>query len=210
MSSARRQTSFKFPTRGGKRKGAGRPRTRPHPGLVGPGVPHLKRPDFAARHPVHMTMRAAARSGVSAHVPAREDRRGRAPGGAQRVRRADHPLLDPGQPPAPDRRGGNQPALSRGLQGLATRLARRSQQAPQAGAATVFADRYHAHPPEDAARGQARRPLCAHQLPSPRARAPATGLDGPAGLFAVHTEASRRGRSCGCALGLAAASRVAI
>src|SRR5690349_24305010 len=57
MKAARRQTAFEFPTRGGRRKGAGRPRTRPHPGLVGPGVPHLKRPDFAARHPVHVTMR---------------------------------------------------------------------------------------------------------------------------------------------------------
>src|SRR4051812_39030969 len=57
MKAARRQTAFEFPRRGGKRKGAGRPRTRPHPGLVGPGVPHLRRPAFAARHPVHVTMR---------------------------------------------------------------------------------------------------------------------------------------------------------
>src|SRR5690349_16310777 len=57
MKAARRQTAFEFPRRGGRRKGAGRPRTRPHPGLLGPGVPHLRRPDFAARHPVHVTMR---------------------------------------------------------------------------------------------------------------------------------------------------------
>jgi putative transposase len=46
-----------FPKRGGKRPGAGRPRTRPHPGLIGPGVPHLKREEFPARHPVHVTQR---------------------------------------------------------------------------------------------------------------------------------------------------------
>jgi hypothetical protein len=37
------------PNWGGRRKGAGRPRTRPHPGLVGPGVPHLARPEITVR-----------------------------------------------------------------------------------------------------------------------------------------------------------------
>src|SRR5438067_12189062 len=52
-----RQMALDLPEWGGKRRGAGRPRTRPHPGLDGPGVPHLGRPQFAARHPIHVTMR---------------------------------------------------------------------------------------------------------------------------------------------------------
>jgi REP-associated tyrosine transposase len=51
------QLSLALPKRGGKRPGAGRPRTRPHPGLIGTGVPHLARKDFAARHPLHITQR---------------------------------------------------------------------------------------------------------------------------------------------------------
>lgn len=52
-----KQLELALPKRGGKRPGAGRPRTRPHPGLIGPGVPHSKRPDFASRNPVHITQR---------------------------------------------------------------------------------------------------------------------------------------------------------
>src|SRR5450432_1448701 len=51
------QLELALPKRGGKRPGAGRPRTRLHPGLVGTGVPHLKRKEFPARHPVHVTQR---------------------------------------------------------------------------------------------------------------------------------------------------------
>jgi putative transposase len=52
-----KQLELALPKRGGKRAGAGRPRTRPHPGLLGPGVPHLKRSEFAARCPLHITQR---------------------------------------------------------------------------------------------------------------------------------------------------------
>jgi putative transposase len=52
-----RQLDLPLPRRGGKQPGAGRPRTRPHPGLIGPGVPHLQRPEFAARCPLHITQR---------------------------------------------------------------------------------------------------------------------------------------------------------
>src|SRR5438309_4172023 len=52
-----RQLSLPLPKWGGRREGAGRPRTRPHPGLVGPGVPHLAREEINSRHPVHVTMR---------------------------------------------------------------------------------------------------------------------------------------------------------
>ena len=44
------------PRWGGRREGAGRPRTRPHPGLTGPGVPHLARVEIDPRHPVHVTL----------------------------------------------------------------------------------------------------------------------------------------------------------
>jgi putative transposase len=52
-----KQLELPLPKRGGKRPGAGRPRTRLHPGLIGTGVPHLKRQDFPARNPVHVTQR---------------------------------------------------------------------------------------------------------------------------------------------------------
>jgi putative transposase len=52
-----KQLKLALPKRGGKRPGSGRPRTRPHPGLIGPGVPHLKRKEFPARHPLHVTQR---------------------------------------------------------------------------------------------------------------------------------------------------------
>jgi hypothetical protein len=52
-----KQMKLALPQRGGRRDGAGRPRTRPHPGLEGPGVPHTTRPDFAARFPLHVTLR---------------------------------------------------------------------------------------------------------------------------------------------------------
>jgi putative transposase len=52
-----RQLELALPKRGGRRPGAGRPRTQPHPGLIGTGVPHVRRPDFAARNPVHITQR---------------------------------------------------------------------------------------------------------------------------------------------------------
>jgi putative transposase len=49
-----KQLALALPTRGGKRKGAGRPR---RDGRIGPGVPHLRRPRLAARCPVHVTWR---------------------------------------------------------------------------------------------------------------------------------------------------------
>jgi REP-associated tyrosine transposase len=52
-----RQLPLPLPTRGGRREGAGRPRTRQHPGLPGPGVPHLRRPEFSGNTPVHVTQR---------------------------------------------------------------------------------------------------------------------------------------------------------
>src|SRR5262245_22954017 len=49
-----KQLVLELPTWGGKRKGAGRPRT---PGRVRRRVAHLRRPKLAARFPVHVTWR---------------------------------------------------------------------------------------------------------------------------------------------------------
>src|SRR5258706_8059664 len=57
LSRMRKQLKLALPEWGGRRKGAGRPRTVPHPGLEGPGVPHLERPELNPRHPVHVTLR---------------------------------------------------------------------------------------------------------------------------------------------------------
>ena len=47
------QIAMTFPTRGGRRAGAGRRRSKDS------GVPHLARGELAARHPVHATLRMA-------------------------------------------------------------------------------------------------------------------------------------------------------
>src|SRR5258708_21827633 len=47
-----KQLVMKLPSRGGKREGAGR-----KPKGDKAGVSHLRRPQFLARHPVHVTMR---------------------------------------------------------------------------------------------------------------------------------------------------------
>src|SRR5262249_7276400 len=52
-----RQLVLELPTWGGKRKGAGRPRT---PGRPRRRVAHLRRPKLAARFPVHVTWRMSA------------------------------------------------------------------------------------------------------------------------------------------------------
>ena len=49
-----KQLVMELPTWGGKRKGAGRPRT---PGRVRRRVPHLRRARLKARFPVHVTWR---------------------------------------------------------------------------------------------------------------------------------------------------------
>jgi putative transposase len=54
----RRQLELELRRWGGKRKGAGRPRT---PGRLRGRVPHLRRPGLAARCPVHVTWRMSER-----------------------------------------------------------------------------------------------------------------------------------------------------
>lgn len=141
-----RQTSFGFRksrTWGGRREGAGRPRTRAHPGLIGPGVPHLARPKHKARHPVHLTLRV--RPGI----------------GYLRTQRRAKIILDAVEAA---RRGGfqivdyvilgnhlhfigeaeDEVALARGMQRLEIRIAKRLNRL-QNRRGGVFADRYHVH-----------------------------------------------------------------
>src|SRR5712691_8111302 len=138
------QLALQLPQRGGRREGAGRPRTRPHPELRTPGVPHLRRESIAARHPVHVTMRLL--SGVGYLRARRRTKLLEAAFREARLRfgmRIVHYSIQ-----------GNHLhlivevegalALARGMQGLATRIARRlntliGRRGP------VFVDRYHSH-----------------------------------------------------------------
>src|SRR5437588_6313587 len=137
-----RQMALDLPEWGGKRRGAGRPRTRPHPGLDGPGVPHLGRPQFAARHPVHVTMRFQPGVGyLRSSSRARIIREALAAVRDVRVIHYSiqgnhlHLILE-----AEDAR-----ALARAMQRLATRIARRLN-ALSRRSGGVFADRYHSRP----------------------------------------------------------------
>jgi putative transposase len=139
-----KQLALVFPKRGGKRPGAGRPRTRAHPGLIGPGVPHVARTEFAARCPIHVTQRMR-------------------PGVGRLRTQSRFALIQCALREASDRFGmqvvhfsvqGNhlhliveadgREALSKSMKGLAVRIAvRLNRLAGRRG--TVFADRYHAH-----------------------------------------------------------------
>ena len=138
------QLELALPKRGGRRPGAGRPRTRPHPGLIGKGVSHLQRAEFAARNPVHITQRMR-------------------PGVGHLRTQSRFALIQSALRDASDRFGmrvvhfsvqGNhlhliveadgRRALSRAMKGLAVRIAvGLNRLAKRRG--TVFADRYHAH-----------------------------------------------------------------
>jgi REP element-mobilizing transposase RayT len=139
-----RQLQLALPKRGGRRKGAGRPRTRPHPGLVGAGVPHLARGELAARHPVHVTLRLQPGIGYL-----RSWRRARvlqeAFGCARErfgVRIVHYSIQGNHLHLIVEARSAE--ALSRAMQGLGIRIAKRlNALAGRRGG--VFADRYHRH-----------------------------------------------------------------
>jgi putative transposase len=138
-----KQLELALPKRGGRRLGAGRPRIRPHPGLIGTGVPHLTRPEFASRNPVHITqrmrpdvgrLRTQSRLGVIKQ--ALHDASG--PFGMQVVHFSVqgnhlHLIVE-----AEDRH-----ALSRSMKSLAVRVAIALNRT-NGRRGTVFADRYHA------------------------------------------------------------------
>ena len=153
------------PTWGGKRKGAGRP-----PKGTRAGVPHASRPPHAARHPLHVTLRASRRD-----LPSLREHRVAAAIGLVLKRHGAAATATTAGPHAPGARGAalarrlrtasrlrvvhfsiepdhvhllveavDAVALGRGLQGLASQLARRVN-AALGRCGQVFADRYHAH-----------------------------------------------------------------
>ncbi|HEX4384384.1 MAG TPA: transposase [Myxococcales bacterium] len=134
---------FLFPTRGGARKGAGRARTRPHPGLEGPGVPHLPRPEFAARYPLHVTYRVVPGVGhlrshrfvqaIQTSLKAAAEHLG--------MRVVHYSIQSNHLHLLIEAEGAD--ALSRGMQGLSIRMARRVNAACKRHG-KVFVDRYHA------------------------------------------------------------------
>jgi len=132
-----RQIRFEFNTWGGKRKGAGRKRSGPKP-----RVPHLQRPALAARYPVHLTQ------DVVEGLPSLREPRcikviWRAI--ADSAHRQDFRVT---QFSVQDNHlhlmaeAHNKKALSRGMQGLKVRIAKRlNKRLGRTG--PVFADRYH-------------------------------------------------------------------
>ena len=145
------QLSLTFRTHGGRRTGAGRPRKK------SAGVPHLVRPKLSLHHPVHVTLRVAREpsnpAGGVAACRAIQSLRGSAM--FRSIRKAlaagrnrfgfrlvhfsvqrDHLHL---LAEANERR-----ALSRGMQGLAIRVAKAVNRRLRRHG-TVFGDRYHAH-----------------------------------------------------------------
>jgi REP-associated tyrosine transposase len=140
-----RQLALPLPKWGGRRKGAGRPRTRQHPGLRGPGVPHLKRAKLSPHHPIHVTQRVQPGVGYL-----RQQARARLIRDALREVRLRfglrvvhysiqgnhlHLIVE----------AASAAALSCGMQALGIRIAKGlNALAGRRGA--VFVDRYHAHP----------------------------------------------------------------
>ena len=137
-----KQATFGFPKpkkHGGKREGAGRPRTRPHPGLNGPGVPHLERERVNPRHPIHVTLRVQPGVGYlrgysRAKVIEEALRRARGMRVVHYSIQGNHLHLIVEAESAP--------ALAKGMQALAIRVAKNlNRLARRRGG--VFTDRYH-------------------------------------------------------------------
>jgi REP element-mobilizing transposase RayT len=137
-----RQLLLRFPARGGKRRGAGRPRLHEHPGLTGPGVPHLKREEFESRRALHVTQRVRPDVGhLRKQAPALvllQAFRDAAERFGMRIAHYSvqgnhlHFIVE----------ADDALALRRGMQGLAIRIARRLN-ARLGRSGKVFADRYH-------------------------------------------------------------------
>ena len=138
------QLEFDLPQWGGRRWGAGRPRTRPHPGLDRAGVPHLARPALSRHHPVHVTQRVQPGVGWL-----RGHRRAQIIQQALRalrlrfgVRVVHYSIL--GNHLHLIVEADSAASLARGMQALAIRIARRLN-ALTGRSGAVFVDRYHAH-----------------------------------------------------------------
>jgi REP element-mobilizing transposase RayT len=132
------QLPLRFGSWGGRRPGAGRPRKKSS------GIPHAKRPKLASRHPVHVTLKLRPEVGKLRSKPGYRAIRAAFVAGCKsdgfRVchysvqNRHVHILVE-----AKDRKH-----LSRGMQGLAIRMARGVNRAFER-EGRVFAERYHAH-----------------------------------------------------------------
>ena len=142
------QTRLKFPGRGGRRAGAGRKPSRDS------GMPHLRREELAARHPVHVTLRVAKgcwnlRSRRALRVLEGAFRAGRERFGFRLIHysvQGNHLHLMT--------EAGSRESLARGMKGLEVRLARALNRLMRR-RGRVFGDRYHAHilkTPREAAR----------------------------------------------------------
>src|SRR5258708_17523527 len=135
----RAQTSFVFKTWGGKRKGAGRPRRR----KGDERVEHRKRPVFAKRFPLHVTVRMregtwGLRSWRSFSQLARafyaaNDRFGMRLCHFAVMGNHIHFLVE----------AGGKESLAKAMQGLGVRIARAMQRV-MGKPGSVYADRYHA------------------------------------------------------------------
>jgi putative transposase len=138
-----KQLPFVFPKKGGARRGAGRPRTRPHPGLVGPGVPHVVRPEFATRYPLHVTHRVAPGVGyLRSHRFVQAIHTSLKAAAEHLGMRVVHYSIQGNHLHLLVEAEGSA-ALSRGMQGLSIRIARRVNAADKR-QGKVFVDRYHA------------------------------------------------------------------
>ena len=134
---AQKQTALRFHPRGGARPGAGRPRNRPG------RVPHVARPSHSRHHPLHVTLRlvrgvpnlrgSRVFRAVRAALAKASDRFGFRLVHYSVQNNHVHLIAE-----AADRR-----ALTRGMQGLSIRLARRVN-ASASRSGRLFAERYHA------------------------------------------------------------------
>ena len=96
----KRRAQLRLPFRKRRRGKVGRP-----PKGERAGVSHLRREELSRHHAVHVTLRTVGERARHAAAARRLRRRGGVPAGAHPLRNAHRPLLDPGQPPAPARRG---------------------------------------------------------------------------------------------------------
>ncbi len=138
-----RQQSFRFRSHGGKRANAGRKRTKPGR----PCVPHRSRPGHHRDHPVHVTLRARhglppfRDRGIFAEVQEAIRAASRSPAVGEAFRVVEFSIQRDHAHFIVEARDAD--TLSRGLRGLAIRLARAVNRALGA-RGPVWADRYHA------------------------------------------------------------------
>jgi len=134
-----KQLLLRLPTWGGQRRGAGR-----KPKSERPGVPHVSRPLLSKHHPVHVTWR------MLPHVwnlRSRRSFRELSAAFAEACNRAGFRLIHfsvQGNHLHLIVEAADAVRLSRGLQGLAVRIARRLNRL-MGRAGKVFADRFHQH-----------------------------------------------------------------